>query len=145
MELPDNPSTYLVIAGIGLAILELILGAATAFELLVIGIIFVVGGFIGLITNSFLIALLSITLLSFLYFFGGRNMIRNTFSIETKATNVDAIIGEKAVVVKKITPDEAGQVKVQGEIWRATAKTPLEKGQSVTIDSVSGVTLSVSA
>lgn len=144
MELPDNPYTYLIVIGIGLAILELVLGAATAFELLVIGIIFVISGFLGMATNSFTVSIVSIIVLCLLYFLAGRKMIRKTLNITTTATNVDAIIGQKAMVVKAITPAEAGQVKVNGEIWRASADQAIAAGVRVSVDGVSGVTLSVS-
>ncbi len=71
-------------------------------------------------------------------------MIRKTLNITTTATNVDAIIGQKAMVVKAITPAEAGQVKVNGEIWRASADQAIAAGVRVSVDGVSGVTLSVS-
>lgn len=57
-------------------------------------------------------------------------------------TNVDAVIGAKAVVISPILPYEVGQVKVGGQVWSAIGKNPedtFEKDQLVKITSVEGV------
>lgn len=139
-----NPNTLVIMAGIGLAIIEVALGAATGFELLIIGVIFVLSGIIGIVFNSFTVTIISIVVLCLLYILFGRTLVKTKLHIETKNTNIDDVIGRKAQVTKKITPSHAGQVKVEGEIWRATADKPIAEGETVIIDSVSGVTLSVS-
>lgn len=57
-------------------------------------------------------------------------------------TNVDAVIGEKAIVISPILPYEVGQVKIGGQVWSAIGKNPedsFEKDQLVKITSVEGV------
>ena len=57
-------------------------------------------------------------------------------------TNVDAVIGAKAVVISPILPYEVGQVKIGGQVWSAIGKNPedsFEKDQLVKITSVEGV------
>ena len=49
----------------------------------------------------------------------------------------------KGTVIVPITPDEAGQVKVDGEIWRAEADKSIAIGEKVTVKSISGVTIKV--
>ena len=39
--------------------------------------------------------------------------------------------------------DNAGQVRVDGAIWRALATTPLKKGARVVVQNVDGITLTV--
>lgn len=57
-------------------------------------------------------------------------------------TNVDAVIGAKAIVTSPILPYEVGQVKVNGQIWSAIGKNQedsFEKDQLVIINAVEGV------
>lgn len=125
-------------------ITELLLGVATGFDLLLIGVIFIISGSIGLLVSSVPVALVLVTVLSILYVFVGRAFIKNKLAIQTRATNVDAVIGQKGIVVKKITSQTAGQVKVEGEIWRATSNKTIDEGEEIVVNSVSGVTLRVS-
>ncbi|MCH9030743.1 MAG: NfeD family protein [candidate division Zixibacteria bacterium] len=61
-------------------------------------------------------------------------------------SNVDALVGKSAIVVKEIDPIEAkGQVRVQGEIWSASAEGKFALGSEVVIQSVDGNKLVVSA
>ncbi len=63
-------------------------------------------------------------------------------------TNVDAVIGEKAIVISPILPYEVGQVKIGGQVWSAVGKHPddtFEKDQLVKITAVEGVKVIVTA
>lgn len=124
-------------------ILEMLLGAPTGFDLLLLGVIFLIGGGIGTLTSSFLTALIIIILLSFIYIFIGRKMIKKRLNVTTRKTNIDNLIGKKAIVIKKITSDKPGQIKVEGEIWRAESESNIDAGKQVIIDSLSGVTFMV--
>lgn len=61
------------------------------------------------------------------------------------ATNIDAIIGERAIVVEKIQNIAgAGQVKVRGQSWSARTvddDSTYEPGEIVTVIAVEGVKL----
>ena len=54
---------------------------------------------------------------------------------------VETLIGEAAVVLTPLEPD--GQVKVNGEIWRARCDRFLPRGAAVRIRTVDGLTLEV--
>lgn len=141
----DVDKNYLlVILGIIAIVVEVLMGAATGFDLLLIGVIFILSGGLGLLLNSFVAALISITVLSILYVFVARGFVKNRLHIGTKNTNIDAIVGKTGIVIKKIGPNDVGQVKVNGEVWRAQASRDIEPGANVVIHSVSGVTLTVS-
>ena len=43
----------------------------------------------------------------------------NPTRIQSVATNVQALVGEKGAVIKTIAPGISGQVKMKGEIWPA--------------------------
>ena len=54
-------------------------------------------------------------------------------------SNIDALVGQPAIVVKEIIPLEAtGQVRIQGEIWSASAETNIPQGSKVTVCGVDG-------
>lgn len=64
----------------------------------------------------------------------------------SEKTNVDALVGEKAVVIAAFHPYEMGQVKVGGQVWSAIGKNPEEtfaENQLVKITAVEGVKLVV--
>lgn len=142
----DN-NFLLIIAGIIAIVAELVLGVATGFDLFLIGVIFILAGVVGTLLNSFSIALGVVVVLSLLYVFVARAFIKSKLTIQTRNTNVDALIGKKGIVIKKITSQKPGQVKVEGEVWRAVsdaaAAEPLDEGAEVTVESVSGVTIQV--
>ncbi|PIZ61682.1 hypothetical protein COY16_06260 [Candidatus Roizmanbacteria bacterium CG_4_10_14_0_2_um_filter_39_13] len=138
-----NQFTTLIILGILAIIVEIILGAATGFELLIIGIVFIIGGGIGMLTGSMMGAVSTIIVLILGYVFFGRKMIKQALHVTTSKTNIDSIIGKQGMVVEPINPDVPGQIKYEGEIWRAEADKVIAKGKKIKIISVSGVTLKV--
>jgi membrane protein implicated in regulation of membrane protease activity len=58
-------------------------------------------------------------------------------------SNVDSLIGKKAQVTEAVNPPELGQVKIEGELWRAEASEKLEAGTLVEITAVEGTRLKV--
>jgi len=138
-----NNNYLLIILGVIAVIVELLLGVVTGFDLLIIGVVLILSGSIGFLFGSFTIGLVATIVLSLLYVLFGRNFVKQNISIATTKTNSDALLGKKGKVVKKITSQMAGQVKVEGEIWRAHSKTTLDEGTTITVQSISGVTLTV--
>ena len=64
----------------------------------------------------------------------------------SEKTNVDALVGEKGVVISPIHPYEVGQGKVGGQVWSAVGKNPDETfavDQLVKINAIEGVKLVV--
>ena len=54
---------------------------------------------------------------------------------------VETFLGRTAVVVSPLAP--AGQVKLDGELWRARSGGPVETGTRVIVTAVEGLTLLV--
>jgi membrane protein implicated in regulation of membrane protease activity len=133
---------YLITAGIIAIIIELLMGVATGFDLFIIGTLLVIGGAITLFSTLFMGVVVAV-ILTIIYFLFGRKIVQKSLSIETKKTNIDRIIGQTALTVKQIAPSHPGQVKIEGEVWRAEGEELIEHGLKVTIVSVSGVTLKV--
>jgi membrane-bound serine protease (ClpP class) len=58
-------------------------------------------------------------------------------------TGVPRMIGTLGDVVTAIEPGQLGQVRIQGEIWRAASTEPVAEGARVRVISVEGLTLTV--
>jgi membrane protein implicated in regulation of membrane protease activity len=131
-----------VIAGLLLMLAELLVGIQTGFDLVLIGSILIVSGFVGMLTNT-PIMLAVATVLSVLYIFVGRKKIKQKITTVTKKTNIDKLIGASGVVVRSVTPDTAGLVRVNDEDWRASADEILYERDPIIVENIDGVTLIV--
>lgn len=58
-------------------------------------------------------------------------------------TNLDRVIGKRGEVLKKITPDTYGEVKVFGTVWTAASDQEIEVGTKVFVERIEGVKLIV--
>ncbi|MDZ7373493.1 MAG: nodulation protein NfeD [candidate division KSB1 bacterium] len=58
-------------------------------------------------------------------------------------TGREGLIGEIGLALTRLGPEEDGQVKLHGEIWRAMSDQPIRKGDRVRVVSVEGLTLRV--
>jgi membrane protein implicated in regulation of membrane protease activity len=137
----------LVIGGIVCVIVELAMGAATGFDLALIGGSLTIGGAIGLFAASEKVGLLAAGGLSLIYLALFRRWLKSKLMVKEQASNVDAVLGKTGVVTKRIAPREPGIVKVGAECWRAelapSEETARDTGATVTVESVEGVTLRV--
>lgn len=138
-----SPSYAFVLLGVLAIIIEVVIGAATGFELFIIGIAAIIAGGLGMWLGSTTVTLVTFVVLLVVYLFGLRTFIKTKLSINTTKTSTDLIIGEKAKVTKIISPSTPGQIIIDGETWRATSTKTQPVGKQVTIVSVSGVTVKV--
>ena len=143
-----NWANYLLVASGGIMIIaELILGAATGFDLALLGISLAAGGGFGLLFGSPTVGLFSAGALALLYLVLLRKWVRSQLSAPRRLSNVDALVGRTGVVVTRIAPHERGQVKVGEETWRAVlapdSSGVREPGSAIKVESVDGVTLIV--
>lgn len=132
-----------VVLGLLMILAELVIGIQTGFDLLLIGSIMVISGFVGLLTGNELLMLLLATGLSILYIAVGRKRIRRKITTVTKKTNIDRLVGSTGTVVRDINPDTAGIVRVDDERWRASAEEVLYEGDPIVIEAIEGVTVIV--
>jgi membrane-bound serine protease (ClpP class) len=142
-----NWNWLLVFGGLGMVIIEVLLGAASGFDFALVGACLILGGGAGLLLGSFKTGLLVTTVLGFVYIAFFRKYIRSKFTAADKPSNIDSIVGRQALVTEMIAPGKAGQVKVGDELWRAALAEGLQEtksaGESVKVESVDGVTLQV--
>ena len=71
-----------------------------------------------------------------------RPVVKQKLNQKKIATNYERIIGQIAVVTKKITALDKGSVKINGMEWTAAVKEDitLEKGSKCIIEEIAGVT-----
>lgn len=66
-------------------------------------------------------------------------LARFLFTPKPHASNVDALLGQKALVTESIAPHAPGVVKIKGESWRAVSDSDqFEKDQWVIVDRIEG-------
>lgn len=133
-----------VIAGLLFVMAELFVGIEAGFDLVLIGSILFVSGFAGIFTDNITLMFALATVLSFLYITLGRSKIQQKITVITHKTNIDKLIGKKGIVIRSITPDTAGMVRIGDEDWRATSQEVLYEKDAVKVDTIEGVTLNVS-
>lgn len=117
---------------------------------------FTIGAFCALVvsyfTNTIPIQIAVFLVISFLLLFlATKKLIKidrdkdNTHWVSVD-TNIDAVIGKRGFIVKEITPQEVGIVKVKGEEWTAVSLNDNETikiGSEVVVKSIEGVKLIV--
>lgn len=62
------------------------------------------------------------------------------------AVGVEALVGRRGVAVSRLTPgtlEEIGQVRVDGEIWGARTRVPIDSGSSIVVSTVDELVLEV--
>lgn len=62
---------------------------------------------------------------------------------KNEKTNLDRVVGGKAIVTEDIFPDEKGEVKIDGKRWTAISKEKLVVGTPVKVLKIDGVKLQV--
>lgn len=72
-----------------------------------------------------------------------RTLAKKITKPSPQKSNIDALIEKVALVTKAIDPDLGGQVKIEGEIWRASAQEKIEENVKVKVVTVSGTKVHV--
>lgn len=130
------------------------LGAAVIFLIVELGTpvlvfaCFVIGSFgaaiTSTITESYLIQMAVFVIVSTVLIPLTRPLARKITKESPQKTNVDAMIGQVGIVIKKIDPDaDTGQVRVIGQVWQANADGVINEGKKIKVESVSGARLNV--
>jgi membrane protein implicated in regulation of membrane protease activity len=132
-----------VISGLFFIMAELFVGIDTGFDLILIGSILIISGFIGLFTGNISLMLGLAALLAILYIAVGRKQIKARVTVLTHKTNIDSLPGKTGMVIRSITPDTAGMVRLNDEDWRASADQVIHEKEKIKVVSIEGVTLNV--
>ena len=114
-----------------------------------VSIWFVVGGIVALLLSLFncmtMIQIIVFVVVSIASIIILRPIATRYVQVNKVATNADRIIGEEAVVLKAISKDEWGQVKVFGSVWSAISVDEMfiDKNERVKIIAIDGAKLIV--
>ena len=139
----------LILSGAAMILIEVAAGGFAAFDLVLIGTAFVLGGAVGLMFQGLYLGMLVTGLLCALYIAAGRRWVRSHFDLKGSpvTSNTDALIGRKGIVLSRIAPHLPGRVRVNQEEWRAVLpqeeSEPVEEGVEITVIGLDGVTLTV--
>ncbi|PRY34827.1 NfeD family protein [Umezawaea tangerina] len=117
------------------------------FVLLMLGLAALGGAGVAALGAGTVISVVVFTVASILLVLGARPVLKRRLEIgHGLKSNVEALIGVKAVVVSRVDGHE-GRVKLHGEIWSARSldHRVLEPGTEVTVFEISGATAVVLA
>jgi membrane protein implicated in regulation of membrane protease activity len=136
---------WAVFAVIGLLfiLLEFILSVQTGFDLVFFGSAFIIGGLVTYPVHSWLVTAIVTAIICIVYVFLGRMYVHRWTQVKRARTNIDAIIGQRGIVLQSIAKKADGLVKVGNEQWRARAEEDIKEKDEIVVNSVSGVTLVV--
>ena len=132
-----------IIVGLLFVLLELVVGVGTGLDLVFLGSAFIIGGLATWPSHSWLITVIVTTIICIAYVAVGRRYVHRWTATSKSRTNIDAIIGREGIVLRDISKNIDGLVKVGNEKWRARAEEDIKKGGEIVVTSVSGVTLIV--
>jgi membrane protein implicated in regulation of membrane protease activity len=133
----------LAAAGLLLAMTELFIGVDTGLDLVFIGSSFIVGGLITWPFHSWVLSLIVVCIICIAYIAIGRRYVHRLRAVKTERTNVDAIIGKRGIVLRNISSNANGLVKVGNERWQAAAGEEIQEGSEIEVMAINGVTLTV--
>ncbi len=136
---------WLIFIGIGLflVLLELLLGVETGLDLVFVGSAFILGGLVTWPFNSWIITLVVTSVICIAYVALGRRYVHRRMVVGKTITNIDAIIGKRGIVLKSISRNFDGRVRVGNEQWRARSDQDIKEGDEIVVAGVSGATLIV--
>ena len=127
----------------------IISGIFLIFEMMTVGFLvflFAIGSLFAMVvsffTDNLIIQTATFVISSTLLVIFVRPVMQKFLTKNSISTNANSIIGKKAIVTKKVDVySEAGQIKVNGEIWTAIGENgaTYEKGSEVEVVAIDGV------
>jgi membrane protein implicated in regulation of membrane protease activity len=128
--------SFWAISAVVLLIVELMTPGTFFFACLSIGAVTAV--LASIFSRSFWTQSLVFIAASVLSIYFIRPIASKFFIVQKKKSNVDALIGQDAMVTEAIAPPDMGMVKIVGALWRAEAQERIEKDKLVVILGVKG-------
>lgn len=133
-----SANSYFIIAGFCALATSLSIGVPFDFTLL--GINLLIGGLMGAVfePDGFVVALSTTGILSFIYVAFARQLFLDRFNKNVQTSNADSLLGSTGQVIKPISPNQPGQIKIKGELWLAKSEEEIEVGRSAYVERVEG-------
>ncbi|ALQ67736.1 NfeD family protein [Bacillus thuringiensis] len=121
---------WFIIAGI-LFIAEML---SITFYMLWLGIGAVVGGLIALFApEALLLQVVAGAIVSLTLTFFTKRISKNFREAKGFTDTVDLLVGKKGIIMRAITKEANGIVKVDGDTWTAIADDPIDAGEKVIV------------
>ena len=128
-------------------ILEIVLSFVEIATVNLVSIWFVASGIVAMVLSFIIEDTATVTtifiLLGILLLIISRPIVNKLRSKDNEKTNLDRIIGERAIVTEDIKKNEVGEVKVDGKRWSAISKDICLVNDTVKILKIDGVKLIV--
>ena len=94
-------------------------------------------------TTSIVIQIVVFIVVSVVSLLLTKPLMKKFKKFDVQPTNSDRVIGKSGDVIKKISKNEYGEVKVFGNVWTATSEDEIEVGSKVKVIAIDGVKLIV--
>lgn len=135
----NNLSWFWFILAVIFAVIEACTMALTTIWFAIASVIM---AFVAFLPIPFRYQLLLFIVISAVLFVFLRKISVQWFSKKKEKTNVEAMAGKTALVTKKITKFEKGEIKVDGIVWTAKTESDseLNKNTECIIERIEGVT-----
>lgn len=98
---------------------------------------------LAIFTDNFLLQLIMFIVISIIALLITKPLVKKFRKTDIVPTNLDRVIGKRADVIKEITADKYGEVKVLGAVWTAAGNGNFKVGDKVIVKSIDGVKLIV--
>lgn len=112
-----------------------------------VSIWFAIGAFVAMIvsllTDALLFQVIAFALVSLITLLATKPLLKGMRQTKIIPTNYDRVLGQHGEVIKKISSDSYGEVKVIGTIWTAVSDDEIDVGEKVIVKRVDGVKLVV--
>ena len=120
---------------LGVLILSIIVEAATTS---LVSIWFAGGALIAMILSipsiiPFWVEIIAFVVVSIVLMICFRSLSLKLLKRSTTRSNIDEIIGSKGVIIKKVTPIERGEVKINDIVWTAMS---YQENETIEVDTV---------
>ncbi len=144
MFLVIDLQTTMVIVWIGIFILAAVIEAMT-MDLSSVwfsaGAIFAL--IVTLFNGSIVIQMIVFIVASVVLLLAVRPAFKESLKRNEIKTNADSLVGKTAVCTEAISPEDRGEVKIEGKIWTAISNEAVSVGEKVTVLAIKGVKLVV--
>ena len=98
---------------------------------------------LAIFTDNFLLQLIMFIVISIIALLITKPLVKKFRKTDIVPTNLDRVIGKRDDVIKEITADKYGEVKVLGVVWTAAGDGNFKVGDKVIVKSIDGVKLIV--
>lgn len=136
-------NTWLIFLGLLLIAFELLFGVISGFDIALIGLSLVIGGFVHYYSASWQMGIIASIVIILIYFAYFRKLAKRKLLLQTQKIGIDSLLGKTAIVIEQITKHQAGKVLLDGEVWRAVSKHTFKVNSEVLVEKIEGVTLIV--